>query len=123
MSKGENPKLLGETIYQAREAKGLTSPQLAKLVGLHEATIRRLQLGEIMQPGPGVLARIAEVLDLNVGELYALAGYQAEHELPDLKGWLNIKHRDLPDAAIEALQSHLDYLVDKHEPERRKEAA
>jgi DNA-binding transcriptional regulator YiaG len=41
MNKRENPKVLGDTIDQAREAKGLTTPQLAKLVSVHEATDRR----------------------------------------------------------------------------------
>ena len=115
MTPKSNPKKLGEIIYKAREAIGMPTRELAERIGLNRSTLNRLQIGKIAQPRPALLARIAEELQINVGELYALAGYQTEDQLPDLSGWLNIRHRSLPDEAVEALQSHLDDLVNKHE--------
>lgn len=105
---------LGDFIYKTREEKGISTPKLAKAVGVHHSAIARIQLGEIKQPRPALLARIAEELDVSSGELYALADYRTEDDLPDLRGWLHIKHRALPDDAVETLQGHLDYLVDRH---------
>ena len=118
MNRGKNDNTLGDTIYQAREGKQISTTELATRVGVHKSAMARIQLGEIKQPRPALLARIAEELDLNVGELYALAGYQTVDQLPDLKGWINIKHRSLPPEAAEELEGHLNYLVDKYDTKR-----
>ena len=114
MKVAKKPTRLGETIYRAREAKGITTPRFAEMVGTNQSTMHRIQVGDIEQPRPQLLADIAEALDLNASDLFALAGYVPSTEMPNLKGWLNVKHRGLPDDAVEALQGHLEYLVNKH---------
>ncbi len=121
---GNTDNRLGDMIYKAREARGIATSRLAADLGLHHSVVARIQLGQIKRPNPALLARIAEALELNVGELHALAGYTTTDQLPDLQGWLNTKHRGLPEAATRDLQGHLDYLIDKHglnEEETRKE--
>ncbi len=113
--KGATDNKLGDSTYEAREARGLSTVKLAKLVHVHQSTLARIQLGENKRPAPQLLTRIAEALELNPGEPHALAGYTPASELPELKGWLNVKHRGLPEEAARELQGHLDYLVAKHE--------
>lgn len=112
--KGNSDNRLGDAIYNARERKGLATLRLAAAVGVHHSTLARIQLGENTRPAPQLLTRIAEALDLNPAELHSLAGYTPPSELPDLTGWLNVKHRGLPETAAIELQRHLDYLIDKH---------
>ena len=112
MNKKDNK--LGDIIYKQREAKGISTPKLAEAVGLHHSAMARIQLGEIRQPRPGALARIARALDLDPNELLVTAGYVDPRELPTFKGYLNTKYRELPPAAIDELTGHLDYLVNKH---------
>lgn len=105
---------LGETIYMAREVKGVSSRALAARVGIHHSYMNRIQLGEYKQVAPDILVGIARELDLKVADLYALAGYSSPTELPDLEGFLSTKYRSLPSEDVHALRSHLDYLVEKN---------
>jgi len=86
VQKEKNNNRLGDAIYKAREAKGISTPKLAAAIGMNDSGVRRIQLGETRQPRPAVLAKIAEALDLDKSELFALAGYTTADELPDLNG-------------------------------------
>ena len=122
MQQRNNSNKLGNFIRETREHKGLSAPKLAEAVGVHHSAIVRIQHGEIRQPRPALLAKIAEALGVSAADLYALAGYRSEDEMPDLKGWLNVKHRGLPESAHLELQGHLDYLLDKYARETNNDA-
>ena len=58
---------LGERIRKARKGK-MTQAELAELIGVHEITIRRWELGERL-PDTDSLKKISQVLGVSVSEL------------------------------------------------------
>ncbi|MEM9520402.1 MAG: helix-turn-helix transcriptional regulator [Actinomycetota bacterium] len=111
----EDSNKLGETIYKARESQGISSRALAERIGVHHSYIARVQLGEYRQVAPDILAKLATELDLRLADLYSLAGYSLPEELPSFEGFLHTQYRSLPTEDVQALRSHLDYLVQKNE--------
>lgn len=65
------------TLKAAREAKGLTQSQLAKRVGVRQATISDLETGKSGRIDLDVLERICRVLKKKPGELLILTGAAA----------------------------------------------
>jgi transcriptional regulator with XRE-family HTH domain len=98
----------------------MSTYELARRVGIHSSTMADIQTGAIKKPGPEILSRIAESLDVSESELYALAGYLPGEDLPDLRGYLNIKYRSLPPAAVDSLIGHAEYLAAKHATDNSK---
>ena len=105
---------LGDTIYEARERAGLSTAKLAEMTGTHHSTLADIQTGQTRQPSFETLSRLAKALKLDAARLRLLAGYANAEELPDLKGWLHVKHRELPPDDVNALASHLEFLVAKN---------
>ena len=101
---------LGTVIYDRREALGRTTTDVAKRIGIDRRTLGRIQLGHI-RTSPNILTKIARELDLPAAELHALAGYETVTELPELEGFLHLKHRSLKDTDVKELRGHLDYLL------------
>jgi transcriptional regulator with XRE-family HTH domain len=95
---------LGEIIRQRRQALGLSSISLAGLSGLHRSVVYRIESGEIAQPVPDTLSRLARALQLNAAELLAVAGHPVP-QLP-LRPYLRTAY-DLPDAAISEVEGYL----------------
>ena len=60
---------LGERIKRAREAKGLTLLDVAKEVGVSEATLQRYESGNIKNPKQPKLLSLAKALDVDVNYL------------------------------------------------------
>lgn len=72
---------LGEKISQARKEKKLSQRDLAKLCGMTQTQICRIENGE-HKPYLKTLAKIARCLELDLGELTEGLGYNEE----DIKG-------------------------------------
>lgn len=74
---------LGRLIRARRREMGLTQEEFAELLGeeMRQSEISRLERGHVSQPRPERLQRIAEVLDIPVGELLLQTAW-AEQE-PD----------------------------------------
>lgn len=110
-----DPSALGRKINQARKAKDLTAYEVAKRTGIvHRATVQRIESGEIVRPKPETLQQLAEVLDLDLDDLLALAGYARAEDLPDFEPYLRAKHSDLPEDAMSALIQHFELIADKY---------
>ncbi len=90
---------LGAAIRRHRKAAGLSQLALAKEIGVPASTIFRLEKGEFGRPDPDKLARLAEALDIEAEELYALTPYPA---LPDMAPYLRAKHGFSEEAVAEA---------------------
>lgn len=58
---------LGERIRKARKGK-MTQAELANLIGVHEITVRRWELGERL-PDTDALKKLSQVLGISAGEL------------------------------------------------------
>jgi transcriptional regulator with XRE-family HTH domain len=71
------PTTLGEAIRQARKAVGLSSRQLAPLVGIHHSVLSRIERGEVTRPSPKLLQNIAEVTETDPSTLLAFLGVKA----------------------------------------------
>ena len=69
----------GDNIRRHRKAKGLTQAQLADAVGLTEGAIRHYESG-IRAVKPGLLEKIAKVLEVSVGALKD-CGVETSHDL------------------------------------------
>jgi len=111
----ETTSALGRTIRHARRAQNLTAYEVARRTGIvHRATVQRIEAGEITRPRPETLQRLAEVLELDLDDLLALAGYVRATELPDFEPYLRAKHADLPDEAIAQLVGHFELIAAKY---------
>jgi len=60
---------LGDKIVRLREEMGLNQLELAYKSGLKQATVSRIELNDVKQPGPDVLGKIATALNTTVDYL------------------------------------------------------
>jgi transcriptional regulator with XRE-family HTH domain len=107
-------KELGWMIKTAREAKGFSSRELGRRTGINDTSILRLEQGSFLIPSPEKLAKIADELELNLADLFALAGYAAPKQLPAWRPYLRAKYSDLPTQAVDELESFFGYLRGKY---------
>lgn len=105
---------LADTIAEARRAKGISTRTLAGEVGIDQSNIVRLERGSVATPNPAVLGRIAQVLNLDVADLYALAGYTRPSELPAFTPYLRSKFGGLPEAARAEIEQSFRRIADKY---------
>ncbi|HZQ64969.1 MAG TPA: helix-turn-helix transcriptional regulator [Gaiellaceae bacterium] len=104
----------GQWLHRRRKAAGLGTTELAKRTGITDGTITRLEQGYIARPDPNKLSRIAEVLDIPLADIYAMAGYDAPEELPTFRPYLRSKYRDLPVEAVQDLDEAFVRIIRKH---------
>lgn len=107
-----NPEL-GNAIREAREAKGISQRQLGKLSGVDYSSISRMERGEFASPDPVKLQKLAHVLDVDVEDFYALAGYLLPEGLPGLVPYMRAKY-DLPGEAAEDLERYFGRLKKRY---------
>lgn len=88
---GMTRKALGELIARAREARDMTQVELADRVGVGSGQVSKWERG-LSLPAPRKLAKLAESLGLDVGELaehFAAAGQEdaviARRQLSDVR--------------------------------------
>lgn len=104
---------LGRFLKEAREAKGLSQRQLAKSVGIAFSSISRMEKGEFGSPDPAKLQRIAAVLDIDLEDIYAMAGYLVPKGLPEFGPYLRAKY-ELPETAVKELHKYFETLQDRY---------
>jgi transcriptional regulator with XRE-family HTH domain len=92
-------KALGKLLRSARSDRGLTLGAVASASGVVESTIKRLEDGDFKRPDPEKLQRIAGALDLDVEDLFALAGYTPTKSLPNFGPYLRTKQNETLSAA------------------------
>lgn len=107
-------KRLGGWLRERRHEAGIGTTELAKRTGINDATITRIEQGAIASPDPHKLRLISQELDLNLADIYAMAGYAAPTDLPSFQPYLRRKYRDLPDEAIEDLERAFQRIIKKH---------
>lgn len=93
---------VGETLKQARERLGLSLRNLEAITGISRPTLNRLELDQVESPNPAHLQTLADALELNSSDLFALVGYRPDTTLPSLTPYLRAKYRLPPDAIAEA---------------------
>lgn len=111
---------LGEYIRAQRETLGISQRRLAARVGIHHSYLARMEAGGYAQPAPAVLHRIAEALDLDPEDLFALAGHVIPHELPSFAPYLRAKY-DIPDQAARELADYFHFMSERYGIRERSE--
>jgi transcriptional regulator with XRE-family HTH domain len=112
--KPNEAKKLGAHIRRARVVRRLSQNRLAEKIGVPNSTILRLERGENLNPRPDLLANVANVLHVELAELYSLAGYAAPTSLPSLRPYLRSKYRELPASTSEEIAAYAARLMKRH---------
>ncbi|WP_022905928.1 helix-turn-helix domain-containing protein [Curtobacterium sp. B18] len=105
---------LSDAIRSARLEKGMSTYELGSQVGVNQSNIVRIESGHIAAPNPALLSAIAEVLGLDVADVYALAGYTRPSQLPTFTPYLRSKFADMPAEARAELEQSFRLLADKY---------
>src|SRR5581483_8782122 len=110
----EHAKRFGRWLRAKRQEAGLSTIQLGKRAGMSDTTIVRFEQGAFSAPAPDKLARIADVLKLELADLYAMADYAVPDDLPSFQPYLRTKYRDLPQRAIADLNRAFTDIAKRH---------
>ena len=100
---------LGEFIKTRRESLNITKADASRKSGLDYSYWVKLETGIYQMPSPKALDLVADVIDCKPADLYALAGYRIEGELPNFAPYLRSKYY-LPPEAIDQLESYFNFL-------------
>jgi transcriptional regulator with XRE-family HTH domain len=73
-SQAERARAFGARVRSGRRGKKLTQRQVAAGIPLSPGNLSRLENGEHGPPADEVIAKLAALLDIDVAELYKLAG-------------------------------------------------
>lgn len=71
-------KSIGEIISEAREKKGLSQRQLAKLAKINNSELSKIESGIRKDPSPRILRKISNIIDVNYSELMYSIGLGLE---------------------------------------------
>jgi transcriptional regulator with XRE-family HTH domain len=104
---------LGSHVRRLRQAGGWGVRELGAKAGVDPGWISKLEHGVITSPEPRTLYKLAQALDIEVAELYLVAGYADGRGLPRFAPYLRAKY-DLPDEAIAQLQAHFELIHDRY---------
>ena len=66
---------LGSFIRSAREAKNLRLRDVEREVGVSNAYLSQLETGQIKEPSPNILFKLAGLYEIDYAEVMTLAGY------------------------------------------------
>lgn len=79
---------LGRQLQKVRETRDLSLKAVADPAEISPTYLQKLERGEVMNPSPHILHRLARVLDVSYVELMKLAGYvvPTEHEIEARNG-------------------------------------
>jgi transcriptional regulator with XRE-family HTH domain len=103
---------LEDVLRTAREASRLSIRRLAERAGIHHAGLARIELGE-QRPTPDTLLALAQALELDEADLFALAGYRLPDRLPSFPAYLRAKYR-MPEEAATQLNEYFGFLAEKY---------
>jgi len=71
-------KTIGEVIAEAREKKGLSQRQLAKLANINNSELSKIEAGIRKEPSPKILRKISTIIDVNYSDLMYMIGLGLE---------------------------------------------
>lgn len=107
------PGSVGELLRGSRIEAGLSTHDVAKIAGVNQATIVRLEDGSIRVPRTDTLAKVAAALQLNVATVFIVAGLTPHDALPAMGPYLRTKYRDLSTDDITAIERYATRLAKK----------
>ncbi len=71
-------KPIGEVIAEAREKKGFSQRQLAKLANINNSELSKIEAGIRKDPSPKILRKISTIIDVNYSDLMYMIGLGLE---------------------------------------------
>jgi len=109
-------KTIGKVIAEAREKKGLSQRQLAKIANINNSELSKIESGIRKEPSPKILRKISNVLDVNYNDLMYMIGLGIEVSPlnPFIKDYYSkLKGNELNEAEVNVLGSkqNLEKLV------------
>lgn len=125
-------KKVGELIAEAREEKGLSQRQLAKVANISNAQLSKIESGEIEVPNPKMLRKITKFIDLNYNDLMYMIGLGVQVSPLNkyfLDHYSNLKGQELEDAWTiakasiqnnEIIIKNLQHRIDSEELEEKE---
>lgn len=105
---------LGRLLKQARIEHQLSAREVADRSGMADSNVLRLEQGAIASPRPDTLKSLADVLELDLADLYAAAGYVQPQGLPSFAPYLRSKYADMPASAAAELEESFSRIAAKH---------
>lgn len=122
--KKTNAQRLGDYLRKHREVQGLSQRRLAQASGINQSTVIRIERGDFVNPTPDTVRALATTLDLPLSDVWRVAGYEVDPELPAPMPFLRAKYRDLPADQLEALTKDVADVLKQHgiDPEGRPAA-
>lgn len=111
---------LGEYLRAARKRAGLSIRQLGNLSGISHGYLVKLELGQKDNPSAEHLARLAEVLEIDVSELLAFIGVEPSAALPPPHVYFRRKY-GLSDTDADELTQIIGEYTTKQRREERDE--
>ena len=103
----DHSRRLGKYLRARREELGLSARAVARAVGVRDSTILRLEAGAYRAPSADKLARLAEQLQLDLADVFAMADYVIPNSLPSLPEYLRLRYPTLTPETMEALSNLL----------------
>lgn len=114
-SKPAQPRItLPELVSAKRRQMRLSQYRMAKLLGIMPSTLLRIENGDIAQPTPIVLTKIAKFLDIPLADLFAASGYVSPTDLPSVRPYFRARYSELPESAIRDVERYVESLAREH---------
>ena len=113
MTKQSRPSL-GTFLRERRQELGLSTHEVSRRSGINQASVVRIEQGNSAQPGPDTLRALAAALELDLSDVWAMAGYRHTADLPGPLPYLRAKYRDLSPEALQALSVDVAQVLTRH---------
>lgn len=112
---------MGELIRERRQCLGLKQVELARRAGLDPSYVAGVEVGRIQLPDPPKLARIADALEMDVGELLSAYGYRVNiQRMAEPVTDYQVPENNIP-AEIHIVFTDLERLPEPERTRRREE--
>jgi transcriptional regulator with XRE-family HTH domain len=112
---------LGEKLRLYRNAKGVSLRSVEKETGVSNAYLNQLEQGNIKNPSPHILQKLAIFYGVPYTNLLKLAGYLVPKEEPQAKKAAGVAFsllKDLTEEEENELLRYLEFIRQKKKPER-----
>jgi len=111
---------LGAYVRERREAADISLRELEEATKINRGALSLIESG-LRQPTAETLQRIAEALQLDYEDLYAVSGISRPEKLPEIDAYLRTRYRDeLTATDRKSLERYFDELRAKRGDKRGK---
>jgi transcriptional regulator with XRE-family HTH domain len=112
--KPEDLERIGRTLSKARERLGLSAAEVARRAGMPTSTVTRIESAQFATPQPDSLKAIADVVGVDVADLFVTADWLPKEGLPTFAPYLRAKYGDLPPEALADLEQSFARIAERY---------